>query len=429
MAILNNKSPVASRRGVVIPAIGMALCALAVGAAQPGVRASEAPVAAVAAVAASAQPATAPVVLLPPKPGQLLEMWGRDATLISANAAPSQAGAGSACDGLMLNVRSFDGSTSIGTDGRVYDMIGSSDSDRVIAKGLGDLRVCMLAEGAGPRVNHERPSQWPGRARRVTLEARRGADVQRLEINSEASAQQISWQVDGTPRPFDAAAQQWRDRMLAAMDATWEITTLRGEVSSLVGEISSIRGEESSLHGQISSLMGEISSMRGRQSSIQGEESSLRGQISSIRGVISSLQGAISSEQGSISALRSGGYRVDDSARIRDVVTRHENEIARIEREIRAYNEDARVAAVEREIARLDADKKVDAIDAEIRRFDLDGKVKEIERRIAALDVNGKIARLERAIAALDLDGRERDLERRRDDELKRLEAAIAAIR
>ena len=69
------------------------------------------------------------------------------------------------------------------------------------------------------------------------------------------------------------------------------------------------------------------------------------------------------------------------------------------------------------------------AIEGQIANFNLAGKLAAIERQIAALDVTGKVARLEREIADLGMNVRGRELERRRDDEVKRLEAAITALR
>ena len=149
-----------------------------------------------------------------------------------------------------------------------------------------------------------------------------------------------------------------------------------------------------------------------------------------IRGHVSSLRGAISSEQGSISSLRAGGYGWTTRAAIRDAVKRHENEIARLEREIRDYNADAKVAAVEREIAsarRRQEGRRDRSGDPEVRPR-RQGR-RRSSSRSPRLDVDGKIARLEKKIDALDADRRERELEKRRDEELKRLEAAIAAIR
>lgn len=423
MAILNNDASPVTRRVVLIPAIGVALLTLTLAAAQPAVTdalphivamTAASPIDASVATSAGAMPGSA-VPVATPRGGAAQAAVGRD----------------SACSWDSAGGASFSGSMSssdVGGRTVIYEQVGTRGYDRVIQKTFGDLRLCLLAEAVGDRDNAGRPSEWIGRARRVVLEAHRGSAVQRMEFGQRAGGGvPTAWQVGGVARPVDDAAQQWRDRMLDALDTTWELSNLRGEVSSLRGEISSIHGQRSSLQGEISSLRGEVSSMHGRASSVRGEESSLRGQISSIQGHVSSLRGAISSEQGAISSLNAGRYRSDNSDRT--LIARHDAEIARIEREIREYGADARIAAVEREITALAADRKVAAIEAEIRAFNLDGKVDAIQRRIAALDVEGKVAAIERRIAALDADRRSRQLEDRRDDELKRLEAAIGAIR
>ena len=405
MAILKGDVRAGRARRMAIPAAIFALCTLAVGAAQPGTH------------AAAPGPTEAAVT---------------EGEMIAPAPAGIQNGTDSACAWDGSRRGPFNGRTSTSRNllGRVVitEQIGTSGDNRIVQKNFGDLQVCMVAEDAAG-ADAERPSQWLGRARRVVLEARRGSGVQRLEVAPSGTGPRVSWQVNGSDRPFDAAAQQWRDRMLAVLDTTWEVAALHGEASSLAGDISSLRGEESSLRGEISSLQGEVSSMQGRKSSIRGDESSLRGEISSIQGTISSLRGSISSAQGTISSLRAGDFRSDESAAIRDLVARRENEIARLEKEIRDYNADAKIAAIEKDIAALDADKKAATIDAEIRAFDLDGKVNAIEKRIAALDVDGKTKALERRIDALDADRRSRQLEDRRADELKRLAAAIAALR
>lgn len=408
MTILNEDARRGTTRRIMIPTIGMVLLTLSLAAAQPA-RSPSASNVAQAAISVSAQAAPA----------------ATDQTDLARD---------SAC-WWDSNQSSFRGSTTTSdVSGRtvIREQIGSRGSDRVIQRTFGDVQLCMLAEDAGDRDNAERPSQWVGRARRVIMEARRGTTVQRLEIGQQAGGgQRILWQVGSAERTFDAAARQWRERMLAVLDTTWELATLRGEVSSLRGQISSIHGQQSSLRGQISSLRGEVSSMHGRASSVRGEESSLRGRISSIRGHVSSLRGEISSERGAISSVNASRYWADASerAQIADRIKRHEAEIARIEQTIRDYNADAKIADVEREIRTLDAPGKAAAIDAEIRAFDLDGKIAAVERRIAALDVQGKVAAIERQIDALDADRRSRQLEERRESELRQLEAAIAAIR
>jgi len=311
----------------------------------------------------------------------------------------------------------------------VTRQIGSSGGDRIVQETLGDVRVCMLAQNVGDRDMDTVPSTWIGHADRVLMEARRGNTVQRLTI--EGGGRQTAWTVNGAERPFDAAAQQWRDRMLAVMDLSWQISSLRGRVSSLRGDISSIRGDESSLRGDISSLRGEVSSLRGDQSSVRGDESSLRGDISSIRGHVSSLRGEISSEEGQISSLNATRDEADaaERSRIDASIGRHRDEIKRIERELADYDEDAKIAEVEKQIRTLDADGKVRALDDQIRQFDLDGKVAKIEQQIKDLDVAGRTAAIEKQIEGLDADRKVRDLESQRDKARSDLEAAMGRIR
>jgi predicted nucleic acid-binding Zn-ribbon protein len=411
MAILNdNVRPATARLGY-LPVIGVMLLTLSLAAAQPAFVTSAMPnigPAHTAIEGAAAVPANVPAI------------------------AQAEIDRNSACWWDTLDGRSFHGNISSSNSGGrtvIYEQVGTRGGDRIIQKSFGDLRLCMLAEGAADRSMTDRPSQWLSSAGRVVLEARRGNQVQRLEVTRQG--QQRTWQVNGRDRAFDQAAQAWRDRMLTVLDTTWELSSLRGEVSSLRGQISSIRGEESSLRGHISSLGGQVSSLRGQISSIRGEESSLRGEISAIRGHLSSLDGEISSQRGAISSLygsRSGASQIERDA-LAARIAQYEAEIKRIEQAIREYDAAAKVAAVEREIQARDVDAKTAAIEAAIRAFNVEGKVAEVERRIAALDVDGKVAAIERQISSLDAERRVRQLEDRREAELRQLEAAITALK
>jgi beta-lactamase regulating signal transducer with metallopeptidase domain/predicted nucleic acid-binding Zn-ribbon protein len=429
MTILNHVARPATKRRVLIPGTGaLVLTVFFVAAAQPAMKGLASSVG--VRVTAPPPSAASPTTLTAP---------AFTANIVAEASAPAAGQADVsrewACGWDLSGGSSFSGSISTTEAGGrtvIHEQIGTRDNSRVIQKSFGDLRVCMVASDVGEGDGVARPSQWLGRASRVVMEARRGSVVQRLELGRQAGGgHRTSWRVGSVERDFDAAAQQWRDRMLAVLDTTWELATLRGKVSSLRGEISSVRGQESSLRGEISSLRGEVSSMRGRASSVRGEESSLRGRISSIQGHVSSLHGAISSQQGAISSLTASRDQAAESERagIATRIARHNAEIARLQQEIRDYNADAKIAAVQREIDALAADRQVAAIDAEIRAFDLEGKTAAVERRIAGLDVAGKIAGFERQIEALDADRRGHQLEERRDAEVTRLEAAIAAIR
>jgi hypothetical protein len=321
---------------------------------------------------------------------------------------------------------SFSGSMSTTGRNLVLEQIGTlNDTHRVALFTADGVRLCMFGEDVGPADLDEPPSRWIRRGKRVIIESSRGATTQRLTIEG-GNTQQALWQVNGVTRNVDRSAEEWRDRMLATLDAYWELTTLRGEQTTRRGQITSIRGEETSLRGEITSLRGEVTSMRGRITSIRGQETSMRGRITSILGHETSLRAQITSARGAITSINASRYAGADADRR---IAEYERQIERIEREITDYNAAAKVAAIEKEIAAFDADRKIEEIEKQIDEFAVERKVAEIERRIADLKVDDKVREIERAIEALDIERRSAALEKRIEAERGRLKAAIAALR
>ena len=431
VTILNDTAQPAARRRTLFPVMMVMALTLIAATVQPGAAPVSTAVVHGSATSQDAAPGQ------PRLPDERVPVWapsGREIRLEGAiTVEGAQLALGAGCSSTRWNDQSFNGSLTIAESGDgVREMTGWRGNDRIVQKTFDTLRICMLAEDVGDRNSTDHPSQWIDDARRIVLATERGRNTVQLEIVRErGGSQRATWLVNGAIRPVDKSFDEWRRQALAVLDTTWEVSALHGRVSSLRGEISSIRGERSSLLGEISSLRGEMSSMHGEISSVRGHESSLRGEISSIRGHLSSLHGAISSENGAISSLHASRYGADAAERNRIAarVAEHDKEIARLEQEIRAYDADARVAAVEKEIAAYAADRKVAEIDARIKAFDVEAKVAAVERRIAALDVDRRIAAIEREIEALDASRRVAQLEDRRRQELKRLEAAITAIR
>lgn len=310
----------------------------------------------------------------------------------------------------------FSGSSST-YGGRTLQRIGRIGRERVAQLSFDDLRVCMITAGFDGSEFTE-PSDWVGRADRIVLETERDNDVRRLVIEQGRS----TWTVNGRSAPIDDGVRAWRGTLLELLDASWEISRLRGQESSLRGEISSVLGERSSLLGEISSLRGEVSSMMGEISSLRGEHSSMRGEISSIRGHESSLRGQISSERGAISSLMSQRWeRGTDRSAIDARIRRHEDAISEIEEEIERYNADGRVREVERRIDAFDVERKVAEVERRIRDFDVDRKVAEVERELGALSVDRRVRSIEGEISGLDTDRRVREINAHRDEALDRL--------
>lgn len=325
------------------------------------------------------------------------------------------------------NSSDFVGYTDTDRQGAILERIGTAGDRRLVQRHFGDLRACMFAERAGA----DRPSEWMGRAARVVLETERGGTTHRLELVRAAGGVRQTWRVNGAERPFDTAAQAWRDALLALMDRSWEIAAIRGETMAMQGEMSALHGEETALRGQIWALRGDVTAMRGDQMAIRGEESSLRGEISAIGGEVSAMRGEISAEQGEISALVGSRYGAGETerARISAQIREHERAIEKLEQKLRDYDAAAKVKDVERRIETLDADAKVAEIEAKIRKFDEASKSAAIEKEIAALDVDRKTAEIQRQIRQADAVNRTERLEKQLDEDLRRLAEALKAIR
>lgn len=408
MAILNAPTRPATQRRIVLPAVAAAAVTVCIAAAQP-----------------SATPRT-------PAPAPLRPVLARDVAVRPVAAVRAMTTAPMPSAPVVTRQEScwsrgtdgtFSGTVSMSDDNGVstiYERSGRTGSEVIVQRAFDGLRICARAEGL--RDDDALPSSWASRASRVVLETDQRGDVRQMNI----SGGQATYAVNGAQRGVDASAQAWQSRLLALLDATWELSQLRGRESSLRGEISSIHGQRSSLQGEISSLHGEVSSMRGRIASLRGEESSLSGRISSIRGDLSSLQGQISSEQGAISSLTAARNQSGaDSDRINRRVAQHREAIRELEEEIRRYDVDARVRAVERERAELNVDRQVEAIERQIAQFDLESRVAEVNRRIADLRVDESVAAIERQITALDSPRRIRALEARVAEALERLRAEL----
>jgi beta-lactamase regulating signal transducer with metallopeptidase domain len=408
MAILNAPTRPAARRGIVLPAMAAAAVIVCIAAAQPSAAlstpASEPPRPVLAQNVAARPVATVPAVTAAPTPS---------APVVTRQESCWSRGT----DGTFSGTVSMSDDNGVST---IYERSGRSGSEVIVQRSFDGMRVCALAEGL--RDDDALPSSWASRASRVVLETEQRGDVRQMNITGG----QTTYAVNGAQRGVDASAQAWQSRLLSLLDATWELSQLRGRESSLRGEIASIHGERSSLHGEIASLRGEVSSMRGQIASLRGEESSLNGRIASIRGQLSGLQGQISSEQGAISSLTASRNQSGaDSERISRRIAQHRESIRELEEEIRRFDVDSRVRAVERERAELDVDRQVEEIERQIAQFDLDSRVADVNRRIAGLRVDESVAAIERQITALDSPRRIRALEARVAEALERLRAEL----
>ena len=416
MAILTSSPRRTLARRTVLPVIGAVFLTLLVAAAQPTANhtagAAPSPTAAPTA-APDPSPATVPAAAPAADP--------RASAIESSSGSEGETAAVSQdCWNAAASYRSFSFHQTR-SNGTIRHMVGRSGDDYLIQTSHDDVFVCMVARRFTGDQD-ARPSQWAGGSDHVVLGTRHDGEARHMEITNG----RITWTVNGEARALDEATAQWRADLLAALDAEWDLSLLRGRVSTLRGEISTIRGERSTLLGEISTARGELSTMLGRISTARGEESTLRGEISTIRGHVSTLNGQISTERGAISTLRAqrwdGPYDRDE---IRARIRRHEDNITRIEGEIERFDAPSRIREVEQRLARLDTEGTVTAIQRQIRDYDLENREAAIRQRIDALDVERRVDLIESEIRALDADSRSAALEAARTAAFARLRATL----
>jgi len=141
-----------------------------------------------------------------------------------------------------------------GSDRMEYrERVGARGYTRVILKRFGDLRVCLFAEEAGDAMV---PSEIAGQAARVVLEARQPGTLQQLEVTRGAA--DAAWRLNGVTHPADSVAAEWRRYMLGVLDATWELSRIRGELHSLESRIRSMERDRRADPARIAALRKEL---------------------------------------------------------------------------------------------------------------------------------------------------------------------------
>lgn len=116
---------------------------------------------------------------------------------------------------------------------------------RVLRETFEDLSVCIRID-EGNVFEAIPPSQLLQRARYAVVESRRGGEVRQIELQRGAGGALVeTWRVNGEVRPIDAAAANWRARILPVIETSWQIWALRGEEGLLNGRISLLLGQVS----------------------------------------------------------------------------------------------------------------------------------------------------------------------------------------
>lgn len=229
---------------------------------------------------------------------------------------------------------------------------GSTDrnvSTRMHTSTVDGIRICVAVRGrTSEEVGFVPLGRLPAGAV-MTLAASGPDGTQRLVVTGTTSGNEHAWFVNGRERPFDAAAAEWRDAMLAVAQASVEKSRIRGDEARMRGEIARARGENARFEG-------EIARVRGRQAAIEARAMSERVAPDAER--MAEVRAAVEARVAEVEARRAQ----------RDQAVRQRFEAAQVEMEARQAELEARQSAL---VERRDAG----VTDAEHRR--------EVEREVA----------------------------------------------
>ena len=339
------------------------------------------------------------------------------------------------------------------------------------------MRLCMRTGGNvemtddGAAVLGMQADSW------LVLESQ-AEKLHRLVITSGPGGQDHDWTIDGSSRPFDAEAREWRDLMLTVMAGYREALEVRGQEGSLRRQMGSHERHVASLRRQIGSQERHVASLRRQIGSQERHVANLRRQLASAertadRRVASLHQRVARTTSGETQealrettrALEQLDFRALESATQALVQEFDEVRLRELDEDVRQMVEDAlrlqeeiqnevgtQLADMQAEAVRTvgelrflrqaieeyDLAPRVREIEGQIEQYDLEGKIREIESQIEQYDLDGKVRDIETQIEQYDLDGRVRELEAqieeldadRRADEIERsIQHDIAALR
>ena len=337
------------------------------------------------------------------------------------------------------------------------------DGEWTLQQRVDGMRLCMRTSGNvemtddGTAVQGMQAGSW------LVLESQ-AERLHRLVITSGPGGLEHDWSIDGSSRPFDAEAGEWRDLMLTVMAGYREALEVRGQEGSLRRQMGSHERHVASLRRQIGSQERHVVNLRRQLASA---ERTADRRVASLHQRVARTTSVETQEalRETTRALEQLDFRALESATQALVQEFDEVRLRELDEDVRQMVEDALrlQEEIQNEVGTQLADMQAEAvrtvgelrflrqaieeydlaprmreIEGQIEQYDLEGKIREIESQIEQYDLDGKVRDIEAQIEEYDLDGRVRELEAqieeldadRRADEIERsIQDDIAALR
>jgi hypothetical protein len=291
----------------------------------------------------------------------------------------------------------------------------AADSSRIIRTGatravagtFDGLRICMTAEGFSDSTDFH-PVVWPSQSRIVVYETLRPGDARRMESSQVTT----TWTRNGSALPNDSTAAAWRAAVRSALEARWELVTLRQEEAGYQAEIAATVRKQKE-------MKAEIDSTRKLAARLNASINSLRTQDRQLRQSLSAAQQRASQVGSQLSGARSAVA----SATTEQARRQAEDRVRTLESEYSRQNDN--LHRLERQVDQFDVDRKIGLVELELKGLNPDNRIAFLDIQLAALDPEARFADLRAALASLDADNRSRKLETQLAEAVAKLNAIL----
>ena len=308
------------------------------------------------------------------------------------------------------------------------------DGEWTIQQRVDGMRLCMRTGGNvemtddGAAVLGRQADSW------LVLESQ-AEKLHRLVITSGPGGQDHDWTIDGSSRPFDAEAREWRDLMLTVMAGYREALEVRGQEGSLRRQMGSHERHVASLRRQIGSQERHVVNLRRQL--VSAERTADR-RVASLHQRVARTTSVETQEalRETTRALEQLDFRALESATQALVQEFDEVRLRELDEDVRQMVEDALrlQEEIQNEVGTQLADMQAEAVRTvgelrflrqAIEEYDLAPRVREIEGQIEQYDLEGKIREIESQIEELDADRRADEIERSIQDDIAALRRLI----
>lgn len=278
---------------------------------------------------------------------------------------------------------------------------------RTVAWSIDGLRMCLTADGFKDSTDFH-PRIWATQSRILVYETVRPGDARRMET----SVITTTWTRNGRALAYDSVGVAWLSSVRSALEAHWELVTLRQEEAAYNAEITNTARKQKDLLADIENTRLREKQLNASIASLRNQDRQLRASVSSAQRQENDLRNQLSQAQSAVASAQSPQARQAAEQRVRTV----ESQLVRASENLRT---------MERRLDQLDADRQIGNAELELKALNPENRITLLGLQLADFAAEERFASLRAALTSLDADNRSRKLEIQLAEAVAKLNAIL----